>query len=155
MRNRIEATENARLTEDAADVTIWLADGRELNCHDEHALGSVERPMTSAQLSAKSVGLAEPVLRLPKCGTCSSCAGLSKRSRTCRGLLARRYSQRPAAARLLCSDVCRAGDLAELRDLAADELIELLGTACYGFRAEVGQPGLHIGKFDDDDQLRV
>ncbi len=44
------------------DMTIVLKDGRRLNRHIEHAIGSVDVPMTDAQLETKFADLAEGIL---------------------------------------------------------------------------------------------
>ncbi len=44
------------------DLTITLADGRVLTRHIEHAIGSVENPMSDADLERKFVDLAEGIL---------------------------------------------------------------------------------------------
>jgi len=41
---------------------LWLADGRSVDMFIEHVVGSVERPMSDADLEAKFLGLAEGVL---------------------------------------------------------------------------------------------
>jgi len=47
------------------DMTIVLKDGRELHRHIEHAIGSVEVPMTDQQLETKFSDLAEGILAAP------------------------------------------------------------------------------------------
>ena len=43
-------------------MTIVLKDGRTLHRHIEHAIGSVEKPMTDRQLEAKFADLADGIL---------------------------------------------------------------------------------------------
>jgi 2-methylcitrate dehydratase PrpD len=43
-------------------VTITFKDGRKLHAFVEHAIGSVQRPMSDADLRRKFHGLADPVL---------------------------------------------------------------------------------------------
>ncbi len=62
MRDRIRATVDASIAEDAADVTVTLTDGRTLHRFVPHALGSLERPMSDADLERKFHGLVDPVL---------------------------------------------------------------------------------------------
>jgi len=62
LRARIEAIADDAIDEAAADVTIRTVDGRELKLFVEHAIGSVERPLSDAQLRAKFIGQSEPVL---------------------------------------------------------------------------------------------
>ena len=45
-----------------ADVTITCKDGRKLHIFVEHAIGSVQRPMSDADLRRKFHGLVDPVL---------------------------------------------------------------------------------------------
>jgi hypothetical protein len=44
------------------DVTAVLSDGRRVHVFVEHAIGSMENPMSDAQLEAKFHGLADRVL---------------------------------------------------------------------------------------------
>jgi 2-methylcitrate dehydratase PrpD len=62
LRDRVHATVDATLSEDAAHVRIRLADGRVLERFVAHALGSVENPMSDRDLEAKFRGLCAPVL---------------------------------------------------------------------------------------------
>ncbi len=50
------------IDEAAADVTAVLKDGRREHVFVEHAIGSLERPMTDADLEGKFRTLAEPVI---------------------------------------------------------------------------------------------
>ena len=45
LRGRVRAAVDAAIGEDAADVTITLADGRTLHSFVAHAIGSLERPI--------------------------------------------------------------------------------------------------------------
>jgi 2-methylcitrate dehydratase PrpD len=47
------------------DMTVVLKDGRQLHRHIEHAIGSVEVPMTDQQLETKFSDLAEGILAAP------------------------------------------------------------------------------------------
>jgi len=62
LRDRVEAVAEPRVREDEAYVSVTLEDGRVLDKHVAHAIGSLERPMTDAQLEEKFRGLAEDVL---------------------------------------------------------------------------------------------
>ena len=62
LRRKVVATVDDSIDEAAADVTAVLKDGRRERVFVEHAIGSLERPMTDADLEAKFRGLAEPVL---------------------------------------------------------------------------------------------
>ena len=50
------------IKEEQARVTIFLKDGRMLEMFIAHAVGSVERPMTDADLEAKVIDLAEGII---------------------------------------------------------------------------------------------
>jgi len=62
LRSRVEAVIDTKVPEDAADVSIETTDGRTLHVYVEHAIGSLARPMTDAQLRAKFVDQSAPVL---------------------------------------------------------------------------------------------
>jgi 2-methylcitrate dehydratase PrpD len=62
LRDRIRATVDVSIAEDAADVTVRLNDGRTLHRFVPHAIGSLERPMSDADLERKFHGLVDPVL---------------------------------------------------------------------------------------------
>jgi 2-methylcitrate dehydratase PrpD len=62
LRDRIKATVDDGIDEESADVTITCKDGRKLHVFVEHAIGSVQRPMSDADLRRKFHGLADPVL---------------------------------------------------------------------------------------------
>ena len=57
------ATEPERV---AVDVTAVLADGRREHIFIAHAIGSLQRPMSDADLNAKFHALADPVLGQPR-----------------------------------------------------------------------------------------
>jgi 2-methylcitrate dehydratase PrpD len=62
LRDRVSTTVDSSLKEDQARVAVVLKDGRRLEKFVEHAIGSVENPMTDAMLEAKFSDLAEGVL---------------------------------------------------------------------------------------------
>lgn len=62
LRDRVRARADLTIDEAAAMVTMTLRDGRTRQVRVEHAIGSVERPMTDADLEQKVRGLAEPIL---------------------------------------------------------------------------------------------
>ena len=62
LRDRVHAEVDAAVDEAAADVTITLTDGRTLHQRIEHAIGSLQRPMTDADLARKFHGLVDPML---------------------------------------------------------------------------------------------
>jgi 2-methylcitrate dehydratase PrpD len=59
LRNLTEALGDARISEDAVDVEVRLADGRVLHTLLEQSLGNLARPMSDAQLEAKLYGQTE------------------------------------------------------------------------------------------------
>ena len=65
-RAKVEAIVDDSVHEASADLTIHTNDGRVLHLFVEHAIGSVERPMSNPQLRAKFVGQADPVLGAAK-----------------------------------------------------------------------------------------
>ena len=62
LRDRVHATVDAAIDESAADVTIRCKDGRSLHLKIEHAIGSLQRPLSDAELERKFHGLVDPVL---------------------------------------------------------------------------------------------
>lgn len=62
LRRKVVATVDDSIDEAAADVTVVMRDGRRERVFVEHAIGSLERPMTDADLEAKFRSLAEPVI---------------------------------------------------------------------------------------------
>lgn len=62
LRDKVGATASENIAEDECHVTITLKDGRVLKKHVEHAIGSLARPMTDADLDAKFGSLADPIL---------------------------------------------------------------------------------------------
>jgi 2-methylcitrate dehydratase PrpD len=62
LRNLVTATIDAAMQSDEARVTITLTGGATLVKHVEHAMGSVARPMTDADLEAKFTGLTKGIL---------------------------------------------------------------------------------------------
>jgi 2-methylcitrate dehydratase PrpD len=62
LRNKVQATVDDSIAEEAAHVTAILNDGSRVAVHVEHAIGSLQRPLSDAQLEAKFSSLVEPVL---------------------------------------------------------------------------------------------
>jgi 2-methylcitrate dehydratase PrpD len=62
LRDRIHAVADSAIAEEAADVTVTRNDGRTLHLFVPHALGSLQRPMSDADLARKFHGLVDPVL---------------------------------------------------------------------------------------------
>jgi len=62
LRDRITAVADASIRKTEAHVTIQLKSGRRLSRHVEHALGTLQRPMSDADLETKFRGLVDGVL---------------------------------------------------------------------------------------------
>jgi 2-methylcitrate dehydratase PrpD len=79
LRQRISAVTDPSIGKEAADVTILCRDGRELHLYVAHAVGSLERPMSDADLQRKFHGLVDPVLGGARAETLiERCAALAK-----------------------------------------------------------------------------
>lgn len=68
LRNRVHAVADETFRVDEAHVRVTLRDGRTIDRHVDHQLGSAERPMSEAQLLAKLHDLADPVLGAARVG---------------------------------------------------------------------------------------
>lgn len=66
LRRKVVATVDDRIDEASADVTAVLRDGRRVHVFVEHAIGSLQKPMSDAALEAKFHGLSDPVLGAAK-----------------------------------------------------------------------------------------
>ncbi len=62
LRNRVQATVDDSIDEAAADVVAVLTDGRRVHVRVDHAIGSLEKPLSDVQLEAKFKALSAPVL---------------------------------------------------------------------------------------------
>ena len=62
----VSATVDPSIKEEQVRATITTTDGRTLQKDIEHVVGSVERPMTNADLEAKFMGLTDGVLPAPQ-----------------------------------------------------------------------------------------
>lgn len=62
LRDRVNATVDDAVHEDAAIVTALLKDGRSIEVRVEHAIGSTKNPLSDTQLEAKFDALVAPVL---------------------------------------------------------------------------------------------
>jgi len=62
VRERVTAEADAGLREDEAWIAVTLTDGRRIDIHIEHALGSVDNPMSDRDLERKFIGLAGDTL---------------------------------------------------------------------------------------------
>jgi 2-methylcitrate dehydratase PrpD len=77
LRGKVVATVDDSIDEAAADVTAVMKDGRRERVLVEHAIGSLERPMTDANLESKLRSLAEPVTGSARAGRLiAACWGL-------------------------------------------------------------------------------
>lgn len=66
LRDRVTATVDRALHEDQVHVTIKLKNGKTLERSVEHAVGSLDRPMSDSDLEAKFRGLADAILSKPE-----------------------------------------------------------------------------------------
>jgi 2-methylcitrate dehydratase PrpD len=66
LRDKVTAVADPGVKEEQADVTIVMTDGRELHLFVKQAVGSVEKPMSDADLEAKLLDLAQGILSKPK-----------------------------------------------------------------------------------------
>jgi 2-methylcitrate dehydratase PrpD len=62
LRDRVQAHVDDRIDEASADVTVTMNDGRKHHAFVEHAIGSLERPMSDDDLAAKFHDLVDPEL---------------------------------------------------------------------------------------------
>jgi len=62
VRDRVTAQADTATDEAAADITLTLRDGRRVHRRIDHAIGSLERPMSDAALRDKFHRLVDPVL---------------------------------------------------------------------------------------------
>ncbi|HSE00211.1 MAG TPA: MmgE/PrpD family protein [Burkholderiales bacterium] len=66
LRDRVTAAVEKGMHEDQVHVTIRLKNGKTLERYVEHAVGSLGRPMSDADLEAKFRGLADGILSKPE-----------------------------------------------------------------------------------------
>ncbi len=62
LRRKVVAVVDDSIDEASADVTAFLKDGRQVHVFIKHAIGSLQNPMTDANLETKFHDLADPVL---------------------------------------------------------------------------------------------
>ncbi|WP_332747005.1 MmgE/PrpD family protein [Hydrogenophaga sp.] len=62
LRNKVQATVDDSIAEEAVLVTAVLQDGRRVEVRVDHAIGSMQNPLADAQLEAKFGSLVVPVL---------------------------------------------------------------------------------------------
>ncbi|MDB5840823.1 MAG: 2-methylcitrate dehydratase-like protein [Herminiimonas sp.] len=87
LRGKVSATVDDRIGPAAADITVTCKDGRRLHVFVEHAVGSLERPMTDAHLESKFDSLVVPMLGASKASRlkslCWSLSGLDSMNGLC------------------------------------------------------------------------
>jgi 2-methylcitrate dehydratase PrpD len=66
LRSKVVATVDNSIDEASADVVAVLKNGKRVHVFVEHAIGSLQNPMTDAHLEAKFHGLSDPVLGLAR-----------------------------------------------------------------------------------------
>jgi 2-methylcitrate dehydratase PrpD len=69
LRRKVVATVDESIDEAAADVTAVLKDGRKVRVFVEHAIGSLERPMSDKDLEMKFHSMADAVIGTAKAGS--------------------------------------------------------------------------------------
>ena len=88
LRRKIVATVDPAIDEAAARLVAHLANGRTEEVHVVHAIGSLERPMSDADLEGKFESLVAPVLGPARCTELSRAAWAAGEAKDLRGLLA-------------------------------------------------------------------
>jgi 2-methylcitrate dehydratase PrpD len=68
LRRKVVATVDDTIDEASADVTAVLRDGRRVHVFVEHAIGSLQRPMSDIALEAKFAAQSEPVIGAARTG---------------------------------------------------------------------------------------
>lgn len=62
LRDKVQAVVDTSVREESVYVTAHLNDGRSVKVHVEHAIGSLQKPMTDADLESKFRDLSDPIL---------------------------------------------------------------------------------------------
>jgi 2-methylcitrate dehydratase PrpD len=62
LRRKVKATVDTSIAEDAVDAIVHLRGGKQEHVHVDHAVGSLKRPVSDADLEAKFRSLADPIL---------------------------------------------------------------------------------------------
>jgi 2-methylcitrate dehydratase PrpD len=79
LRRKVNATVDKSIAEDAVDITVFLKDGKHAHLRVDHAIGSLKRPLSDADLEAKFHSLADPVIGAGKArALIEQCWNLSK-----------------------------------------------------------------------------
>jgi 2-methylcitrate dehydratase PrpD len=68
LRGKVQAVVDDSIDEEAAHVVAVLKDGRRVEVHVEHAIGSLQRPLSDARLEEKFRSLVEPILGSARAG---------------------------------------------------------------------------------------
>ena len=66
LRAKVNATTDTSISEASVDIKAFLKNGKEVHIFVKNAIGSVENPMTDANLEQKFTSLAEPVIGAEK-----------------------------------------------------------------------------------------
>ncbi len=66
LRRKVNGTLDKSIAEDAVDVAVHLRGGKQTHLRVDHAVGSLERPLSDADLEAKFHSLVDPVLGAQK-----------------------------------------------------------------------------------------
>ena len=81
LRRKVQAVVDTSVREESVYVTATLKDGRSVQVHVEHAIGSLQRPMSDNDLEAKFHNLADPILGESKVeSVLDACWGLGQAS---------------------------------------------------------------------------
>jgi 2-methylcitrate dehydratase PrpD len=62
LRDKVQAVVDTSVREESVYVTAHLTDGRSVKVHVEHAIGSLQKPMTDPDLEGKFRDLSDPIL---------------------------------------------------------------------------------------------
>lgn len=88
VRDKVEATPDESVKADEAHLNLHLADNSKIEKHIEHAVGSLEVPMTDEQLTAKFVDQAALVVGVKDAKTASDAAWKIVEARDIRDVIA-------------------------------------------------------------------
>jgi 2-methylcitrate dehydratase PrpD len=88
LRRKVVATVDDSIDEASVDVTAVLTDGRRVHVFVEHAIGSIENPMTDALLEGKFHGLSDPILGAAPTGQLIEACWKLGEAKDVRGLVA-------------------------------------------------------------------
>lgn len=83
LRRKVVATADDAIDGASAHVTAVLTDCRRVHVFVEHAIGSLQRPMTTGQLEARFHGMADAVIGVARCKALIATAGALVRPTSC------------------------------------------------------------------------